>query len=91
MLRQQIQLLRNFVGEINNMEGLKSTEPIWRGISNVFTDLSGMFGGGTGRHYQVGILENRAEQGSRRSYMTKQTFSVRIVRNASTTAEHQYN
>jgi hypothetical protein len=54
LLEQQIQLLRNFVNEINHAESLKNTGPIWRGISNVFTDLNGMFGGnGNGRHYQV--------------------------------------
>jgi hypothetical protein len=53
MLEQQIQLLRNFVNEINHAEGLKNTAPIWRGISNVFTDLSGMFGGGGRQQYHV--------------------------------------
>jgi len=53
MLEQQIQLLRNFVNEINHVEGLKSTGHVWRGLSNVFTDLSGMFGGGNGHHYQL--------------------------------------
>lgn len=53
MLEQQIQLLRNFVNEVNHAEGLKNTAPLWRGISNVFTDLSGMFGGSGRQHYQV--------------------------------------
>lgn len=53
MLQQQIQLLRNFVNEINREESLKNSGPVWQGISNVFTDLSGMFGGGGNRHYQV--------------------------------------
>lgn len=48
LLEQQIQLLRNFVTEINHAESLANTGPIWRGLSNVFTDLSGMFGSGSG-------------------------------------------
>jgi len=52
MLEEQIQLVRNFVGEVNHAESLKDTGPIWRGISNVFTDLSGMFGSGNGRGVQ---------------------------------------
>lgn len=54
MLEQQIQLLRNFVQEVNQMEGIQNSAPIWKGISNVFTDLSGMFNsGGNGRQIHV--------------------------------------
>jgi hypothetical protein len=53
MLEEQMQLLRNFVGEINHAESLKDSGPIWRGISNAFTDLSGMFSGSGAKSVQV--------------------------------------
>ncbi|KAI6213968.1 hypothetical protein M3Y94_00214100 [Aphelenchoides besseyi] len=52
LLEREVQLMREFVADIGQTDDRVDSGPVWRGISNVFSDLSGMFGNGGQRYYE---------------------------------------
>ncbi|KAI6219018.1 hypothetical protein M3Y99_01679300 [Aphelenchoides fujianensis] len=51
LLEREVQLMREFISDVGQSDDRADGWPVWRGISNVFTDLSGMFGQGN-RYYE---------------------------------------